>query len=73
MTNLSRMQKYHGTTQENTNDDTSLVEESTLQSDEEQVEMRSKSKLEKYNTFLNRVIIVSSVLLISIFIAMFFF
>lgn len=73
MTKLSRMQKYHGDKQVSSSEDPSLVEESTLQSDEEQVEMRSKSKLENYNTFLNRVIIVSSVLLIGIFIAMFFF
>lgn len=73
MTQLSRMQKYHGKQQENSNEDTLLVEESTLQSDEELRRAEPKSKLEKYNTFLNRVIIISGILLVGIFIAMFFF
>lgn len=73
MTQLSRMQKNHSKTPENDYDETLLVDDSILQSDEEHIVLRSKSKLEKYNTFLNRVIIVSSILLVGIFIAMFFF
>lgn len=73
MTQLSRMQKNHSATPENDYDETLLVDDSILQSDEEHIVLRSKSKLEKYNTFLNRVIIVSSILLVGIFIAMIFF
>lgn len=73
MTHLSRMQKYHGDNQENNSDALLLVEESILQNDEELSRLVPKSKLEKYNTFLNCVIIISAVFLVGIFIAMFFF
>lgn len=74
MTKETRMQKYHGDMHEDSLENNDLlVEDDTLQSEQEIVRPVSKSKLEKYNTFLNLVIIISSILLVGIFTAMFFF